>query len=246
MKKLFTLAFAVMLSTSMVMAQSNDATVSQTGNGSEATVVQAGSSHEAVVTQSSSFGTGHTAEVTQNGGDGNSANVLQDQANAEAYVVQTGSDNVAASKQSGYNVLNLDQVGDRNVLQGRTAGSRAFQKNGVGIFASDANYLNVVQTGDDNVAGVWQEHHAEGEILQTGDRNRADLYQTGAPGGAINSASITQSGNDHVASIRQIGDGNDATISQTLSIHAGLATIVQEGRRQQGITGSERKPVPGW
>ena len=228
MNRLFILALAWVLTTGSAFAQSNEADVTQNGNGSSATIEQQGSSQEAVVVQNSLFGTGHTADVTQSG-DANLADVSQGQANAEAYIRQSGTENVAKSQQSGYNVLNIEQVGNRNVLEGRTADSRAFQKNGTGIFADDANFLNVSQDGDDNVASVWQEHHASGVISQMGDGHYGMIYQTGAPGGAINAASISQTGSGHVAEISQVGDGNDASIDQSLSIHAGLATTSQTG-----------------
>src|SRR5690554_6715343 len=177
MKQVSTLIVAILLTAGMACAQNggNDAAVTQTGNGNNATVDQQGSSHGVVIDQDT-WGDGHNAEVYQNSGSSNSADILQDQRGADAYVEQIGSNNVAGLKQSGPNDANISQVGDGNRLGSyNNIANRAFQKNGTS-FAGDMNWLDLDQVGNSNDAGVWQEHHGEVTIYQAGDNNASRAY----------------------------------------------------------------------
>ncbi|SHF32839.1 Curlin associated repeat-containing protein [Fodinibius roseus] len=220
MKKLTTLLFVLLFTSSLAFAQSNEATIDQNGDSHEATVTQTGSESEVIVDQDSHFGTGHLAEVTQQFGSENYAFVDQDQANSEAFVTQSGSENESRSKQAGYNELTVDQIGSGNVLgaYGNYSGT-AYQKNGTGIFSSDKNELSLTQVGTDHKAGVWQEHHAEADIVQLGGifggNNKADVKQTGSPEEDINTAEIFQLGGDLVADINQNGEGNSSTVNSS-------------------------------
>ena len=213
MKKLIMFTFALVLTAGMAYGQSNTSSTTQTGNDNTATVDQDGNDNENVIVQSSSFGTGHTAEVDQDGST-NKNDILQDQANAEAYVTQSGELNSSSSKQSGFNILNVDQDGNGNILEGYDGRDRAFQKNGVGHFPSDMNELDVDQVGDGNIAGVWQEHHATATISQTGNGNEGQVFQTGTPEGALNEAEIYQNGDGNFTDVYQDGEGNGALVEQ--------------------------------
>lgn len=215
MKKLFTIAIGMLFVAAFAFGQSNQSTVTQNGSSNDASVDQTGPSNVSIIDQDQSFGGGHTAVVNQTsnpGAAGNLADLWQNQSSAEAYVTQVGASNQARSKQSGYNVLNVEQVGNGNVLgQYNDYSGRAFQKNGGGYFATDMNQLDLTQHGDANMAGTWQEHHAEAAIVQSGNENAGRVYQSGSPFGTINSASIDQNGDYNVADLHQFGDGNSAT-----------------------------------
>ena len=154
MKKASTLFVAMMLSAGMAFAQNNNASVTQAGDNNLATVGQMGSDHEAVVSQDT-WGTGHTAEVSQSGGSNSYSYIEQNQRGAEAFVTQIGSDNRSSLKQSGPNLATITQEGNDNILgQYSNLSKKAFQKNGTS-FANDMNWLTLNQTGNDNLAGVW-------------------------------------------------------------------------------------------
>lgn len=169
----------------MTFAQNNSAIQTQTGNDNDAIVDQAGNDNESIIDQTSSFGTGQYAEVDQNGSE-NESDILQDRANAEAYIHQLGSQNQSASKQSGYNILDVYQEGNNNILSGYGTRARAYQKNGSGIFTSDMNEIDLYQLGNGNEAGVWQEHHAEATISQIGEGNNTQIFQSGPAFGDLN------------------------------------------------------------
>ena len=222
MKKLILCIFAFMLTGSLLFAQSNSSNVTQSG-----------SQHKSIINQNSGFGSGHTAELSQQSGDLNFADVLQDQANAEAYITQTGSENESRTKQSGYNLMNVLQEGEFNVLGGySTLNARAYQKNGTGLWASDMNTLDLDQLGDYNEAGLWQEHHGEASVLQSGVRNEALVSQSGATSGGLNEVAIAQHGSRNLADAYQRGEGNKANIQQGIGSYFSndnTANVTQTG-----------------
>lgn len=239
MKKLFFLS-AMSLLTVVAFAQNNTATVSQTGNENEAVVDQEGADHEATITQSNWGLPAHFAKVEQKGGTNNEAWVLQDQRGATVTIDQIGSDNLAKIKQSGpndagvegSNEAGISQIGDNNEVLNHNFSGNAFQKNGTS-FDNDKNWLQVDQIGNENQAGIWQEHHNDATISQVGDGNDASVYQVSVAGGEVNVAGIEQEGNDNSASISQtrtdVMDGLDnwGSILQTGDLN--MATMVQEG-----------------
>lgn len=236
MKSMLHGILVVLLSFGVALAQNNTATTTQNGDGNSAEVTQAGTQNQAVVNQTQSFNDGHIAVINQtttDGSDGNLADVLQGQSSAEAYISQTGNANVSTSKQSGYNVLNVTQEGNDNVLGGYfNYADRAFQKNGGGSFASDMNVLSLTQTGSANMAGLWQEHHAEATIDQAGADNVARIYQSGAAFGDMNVATVAEYGDANTAELHQVGDGNKATAKlghPNYVSNLNMATIEQEG-----------------
>jgi hypothetical protein len=219
MKKLISLFVAVVFMTGMVVAQNNTATTTQNGNGNSATVDQQGSLHNSVINQKT-WGEGHDAVVNQNSGSNNFSDILQDQRGADAYVDQIGTDNVSGLKQSGPNEADIDQVGNRNIVGNTNYSDRAFQKNG-NSFASDKNWLDVDQIGDDNKAGIWQEHHAEAVVYQEGSMNETKVWQSGSATGDINSVDVTIFGDENMTDARQYGEGNG--ILMELGVYGGAS-----------------------
>ena len=211
MKKLTTLTVTLFFAAGITFAQNNGATVNQTGNGNNATVEQTGQLHQSSITQNT-WGTGHTAVVNQNSGDENFSDILQEQRGAEAYLNQIGSMNQSRLKQSGPNIANIDQEGNSNILgQYGNLSAAAYQKNGTS-FADDMNYLNLLQNGNGNKAGLWQEHHAEAVIQQTGNDNESRIYQSGTAGGTLNIASSYSMGDRNKTDIYQRGEEQDAKV----------------------------------
>jgi hypothetical protein len=212
MKRLVSLLVAVFFMTGMVVAQNNTATTTQNGNGNNAEVEQLGKDHESIIDQDT-WGEGHDAVVHQNSGDNNYSNLTQTQRGADATVDQIGSDNQSRLNQHGPNDAEIYQEGDGNVVGSYSdLQSKAWQKNG-NSFPSDKNFLDVDQVGNNNKAGVWQEHHAEATILQEGSANEAYVKQQSNPaGGTLNWADIDQDGTENFADIYQKGEGNDANV----------------------------------
>jgi len=233
MKKLIMFVFVSMLAGSVAFAQNNNSDVKQKGNDHSATVAQAGAQHQSLVDQDAHFGSGHTAEVTQESGMLNYSNVMQRQANSEAYILQTGSENESRTRQAGYNVVDVLQEGDYNILGAYgNLGNAAYQKNGGGMWASDMNNLDLDQLGNSNEAGVTQEHHGDATVLQSGNSNEAGVRQGGAAFGALNEVAIAQHGDINMADAYQSGEGNKATIGQGVSAYTSNdndASITQLG-----------------
>src|SRR5690625_2436378 len=95
MKNLFTFALVLVLSTGVVVAQSQ-AVVNQDGSGQAATVSQSGVNASAVVTQ---LGSDNDVSVSQeNGADGVVAEVTQAGENNSATVAQTHFGNQAGAR----------------------------------------------------------------------------------------------------------------------------------------------------
>ncbi len=151
MKKLFTLAFALVFSTGIAFAQNNESIVNQSGSSIDATVTQTGQDNYSELNQSEDFLDGHSATITQVG-DENYSNI------------QT---------QNGGGVADVYMEGDRNALVDwatRTKGGfGANQKNSLTSFDLDI-------LGSDNVVGMTQEF-GDGTVNITGDGNQVGLRQ---------------------------------------------------------------------
>lgn len=265
MKKINFLA-AALLCGGVAFAQSNSSQTTQNGNGNSADVDQTGSSNSSIINQTQSFNGGHTADVTQEG-TSNLSDLLQDQSSAQATVIQKGgADNEVRLKQSGNNeASDIYQEGSRNIVGSYSnIANRAFQKNGTGSFPNDKNTLDIEQIGEDNKIGLWQEHHATASLIkQEGDFNEAYIYQSGAPQNAIQSVSLTQTGDDHYADMNFYGEGNDFSLTQTGNANVGdnglgnevdldvtgdgnMGTLSQDGTENYGdidVTGSNNLTV---
>ena len=212
MKKLVSVFVAVMFMTGMVMAQNNEATTTQNGNGNNADVEQLGNDHESIIDQDT-WGEGHDAVVNQNSGGNNFSNLIQTQRGADATVDQIGSENQSRLNQHGPNDAEIYQEGDGNIV-GRYSDLQlnAKQKNGTS-FPNDKNFLDVKQLGNNNKVGVYQAHHADAKFLQEGSANEAYVKQQSNPaGGTLNWADVAQDGTENFADIYQDGEGNDAHV----------------------------------
>jgi len=223
MKKLLTLSTALLFTAGAAFAQSNDATLTQTGDDNDATVEQIGMDNEAELTQ---------------GFDG------QGQDGAIGSIFQDGTENSATLKQRAWgddsNEHYIDQVGESN-----TATVRAFNGDNFGIveqFGAD-NSASMVQSGTGHGS----------VIIQTGEENYAYSSSTAGSGNltgivqgipdalpgmgglqpmALMSTAIPSSGNtatlgvkgsNNMAGILQIGVGNSAGTNPQYSGDKGIS-----------------------
>ena len=192
MKKLLTVAVAMLFVAGFAFGQGNVADIAQDGNSNSAAVAQAGASHEAYIDQ---FGT-NVAEVDQYGGDDNYADIDQGAAGSAisdpgtpsyngdwiggAYIEQNGSDNDASItvRRSGAGA-SIFQEGSRNEAH-QDLGStqhRTTNWNRMG--------LDIDQIGDDNYADQktmfsFGMFGIQGmALVQEGDKNTATQLSRG-------------------------------------------------------------------
>lgn len=194
-----------LLTYSLVQAQNNQSTITQTGTSLSANIGQNGSGLTGTISQTaasttanaetsgiiSQTGTGHTAGISQNDGtQGNAAIVTQ-------RGTTPGSNSATISQSNGSGGTGLRSTDPA------TAGS------GLG------NYATVSQTGSSNKADVVQDGAGT-----TKNFGFIEQFGTGNGSGSTGPVSITQSGsNDNRAEIRQGTammnvSGNGATINQ--------------------------------
>src|SRR6056297_1126732 len=146
MKKLLTLSTALLFTAGAAFAQSNDATLTQTGDDNDATVEQIGMDNEAELTQGfngqgqdgalgdiSQDGTDNSATLNQRAwgdddnehyidqvGEGNSASVNAFNGNNYGFVEQFGAENSAKMDQAGTGHTSLIlQTGEENYAYSR-------------------------------------------------------------------------------------------------------------------------------
>ncbi|GAB2631205.1 hypothetical protein [Belliella aquatica] len=280
-----TFAMAQNTATTTQTGNGNGAETTQTGNNTS-TTTQAGPNNIAETTQvgqnsasinQSNFATpGHFASISQQGdqgsaGIGNSADIVQQQRGASATIEQVGDNNRAGLTQAGPNdagtavatTAGIYQKGNDNLLStvngngviGNANGS-AYMQNGTS-FPNDKSFLQVDQLGDGNKAGVYLMGGTDASILQDGNLNSASINSQSNATGALNLASIAQTGDentaridqgprgsslfsgddnhasigqdgfDNTASINQFGEGNRATLTQLGDLN--LGTISQTG-----------------
>src|SRR5690625_4927041 len=161
MKKLFTLVFALMLSTCVAMAQDNAALVNQAGEGNSSTIGQngdrnvadtqhVGNDNVASISQAGTrvhantvYGSGEAGRgplgITQTG-NANSGAIQQEGTGVRAGITQTGDANTATLSQVGSTPLNayITQIGEGNAASIDQSGSWGD--------------INVEQVGTQNVA----------------------------------------------------------------------------------------------
>ena len=232
MKKLFTLAFALVFSTGIAFAQNNDSDVSQSGGDNEATIQQVGSNNESDLSQSNfsngSFlgheagiyqdGADNVADVLSDGGTGtnvvdldqlgtsNDATIAQKWGQNTAEVLQDGMDNEANVQHRGsyQSSADVDQIGAYNFAEILDIGQTGSNPNTL-------NEASIMQKGNDNIAGILQEGDGNKAASTIGPydshRNSTNIHQDGNG----NDASFTmQAGDDNVVKIDQVGDQNDS------------------------------------
>jgi minor curlin subunit len=173
-------------------SQRNFADIDQSGDWNEATQSQYGQGFDAIVDQS---------------GDHNYAIQTQDGNAFSAEILQSGSHNWASQTQDGQrNIAEIEQSGDHNEATQEQFGSQSHPLDGE---------LNILQTGNFNVAFQYQDNTETGSFAttyQSGSNNFAEQNQVG-PG-------------DNYASIEQLSDWNTAVQNQTGSENN--AVIVQD------------------
>jgi hypothetical protein len=200
MKNILTLAFAIMLSSSIVMAQNNAALVDQVGSDNTGTIAQSGSANVADTKQ---IGDGNDATITQVGSNLH-ANTIYGSGEAGRGpwgIYQLGDENIGSISQEGVGVrASIIQEGDGN--------SASIDQDGT---APLGGY--VYQYGDDNTASLNQQGKwASAQIEARGDGNTASIEQisTGGQNATRSDVSVFTSGSDNVITGSQEGRSNDA------------------------------------
>ena len=226
MKKLFTLAFALVFSTGIAVAQNNDATIDTDGDRNSASITQQSNANlsEASITQT---GDANTGDLTQQNGFYH-----------EATLEQVGDRNSATLTQDNTNTFaDLYQEGNGNTIVGFQR-SRLF--GGPGVSISD---LEVDQIGSGNYVDVDMDAESPtgepktnvADIDQDGDRNTVLLSQNRSDfssnsGNGLNSASISQVGNGNYTDAAQ--DGRGQALEQSVMGDRNDLFSTQEGRFQ--------------
>lgn len=233
MKRLFSLIVLVFFMTGMVVAQSNEATTNQEGNGNTAEQTQTGADNDALI---------HQGDFK---GEGGSMNYQND---GEAYQEQMGDGNEATIKQrsgswTGGNFSDQYQVGDGNKATATffNASNESYQtqmgnQNESFIqIAGDGNEVQHVQYGDGPGEGfsypgsfsqspegteeAGEYNYAKTRILKgsgmSADHNTAVIFQEGNSNmadqyvrGDHNEVFTNQDGIANIANVEQIGYNN--------------------------------------
>ena len=245
MKNIATLLVALVLSTGMVFAQSNEYTLEQTGNDNNASATQIGLENEAFI-QQGGFGGGsvqsnNATAVIEQVGAHNDARINQRQGwpggtlPSLHTISQEGQRNEAFLETfNGANDGHIMQLGLDNIAQGRQS--------------SEGGFISISQTGDVNTADAdqLQSSGASAVIVQEGSENIAETYQRGGD----NAMEIGQYGVSNTARSHQNGAGNLGVIYQEGVNHTGSQwvsgddnTVIQSqtgerNRQRLEITGS--------
>ncbi|MFP8488069.1 hypothetical protein ACKGJO_03135 [Gracilimonas sp. Q87] len=227
MKRLMTVLAAVLFTTGMAFAQSNQATINQIGDD-------------------------HVATVQQDNGIGNQATVDQEAVD-QIFSTDPAEDNYAFVQQinGNYNRVDLDQGGNGDYADVRQNGYR----NEADMMQKGPNdtdhYATLVQTGNYNTVDMFQDHNDNAtftavqtgnnndilsnqnggtsfstllmDFIQTGNRNSIDARQNQGAATALiyqlnsddNSAITRQTGGGHWLRVDQYSDNNTANITQT-------------------------------
>ncbi|MEX0722712.1 MAG: hypothetical protein WD053_02480 [Gracilimonas sp.] len=226
MKKLTTLLVAILFTGGMAIAQSNNATVDQTGDDHEVTISQVGTLNSSNIDQTADAGRFGDdvaeATITQEGAS-NEVNLSQRAfyGDAEASITQLGDGNrVEGTAQGedfrqnhGLNIIDVFMQGNDNVLSGSQSEA---QKN--------VNSLYVDMLGNSNTMNTFQ-HYGYADVILDGDNNIVDLSQrSNHPStsqtayidvfGSDNSASVMQTGQSHTANVNVTGNSNTSSITQ--------------------------------
>lgn len=207
MRNLFTLAIALMLTTSLAMAQSNNANIDQVGSTNDGKIVQDGSNNAASLGQGENTaaftvwypGVGQVAvDLTSGTSHGNIALITQAGHQNTALATQGGG---SASAYATNNSIDITQDGQFNLAE---TGQGTY--NGVAIGSSHT----VDQLGQQNVAKVAQGSATNGRveysdalILQHGNSNWGRIDQGRGHVATHSFAEISQIGNSNTAHVLQ-------------------------------------------
>lgn len=239
MRKLFAL-LTIVLFAGFMMAQSNTATVQQTGDNQNANVSQVGSVNKSTVTQFTDNSGAQQSDVIQSGVQ-NESWVTQNQTGGgsntpanTAYIKQIGNNNFGYQFENapGYNsgqTQSAEQYGSDNTLnqtisQGYTTGQISYQNGNHDI--ATQNHNSAYQFSNIQTWGDYSEAH------QTADGTKANLH-IAQYGGNYNYAKQNFSGNfafvpGNTGDIIQNGAGNSAYQTLTGTEHNSM-DLVQTG-----------------
>lgn len=236
MKKSTIITIAFLFAAVSAFAQSNDASVEQTGDNNSATVDQVGDLNYTSLSQED----GATADIDQIDASesfvslsqigGSSATILQNNKNsvqgfsdqpstpqASKLATQSGSGSTMEITQlSNFNQAYVDQLGDNNSMS-------ILQDGGISNIArvmqdGSGNSVNIDLLGSIN--RVKAEQYGVGNsatVSVTGDHNNESnggtsfLYQDGMD----NTASVTVTGDYNFYDVSQVGNSNTATVTQS-------------------------------
>jgi hypothetical protein len=198
-------------------ADDNVAEAIQQGRQNETSLIQSGLRNNALSEQGTGLGIseGNRVNITQGAGDFlvEFPPVGSLSADNFAYALQNGDDNSAMiSQDHDNNEADSDQDGDDNAVQIVQTSNR--------LFAADGHLADVEQDGDDNEALVEQDGLGGSNMAYTtqeGAYNEAyqTQYNTGGAGADVNTATIDQLDSYNARAYQsQVGEGNDASISQ--------------------------------
>lgn len=267
MKQLLTAVVFMLISTALV-AQSNSAVTTQTGNTNDSKVTQAGGNQDATVTQTGNLNNSkvnqftdnlgtQTAEVIQ-GGNSNGAKVEMDQTGGgtpssnSAYINQAGNLNNSFQKVNapGYN-------GDQHVVGNQTGNNNNLDQR---ILHGYTDQFEATQVGNRNTTTqrMPSATHNKGVVNQEGNDNSARQDLSGGNNGYGAPIKIKQIGNWNVADqdfvstqtfshkndglVSQVGNGNYAK-QDVLGKNAEVASEVigNNNDTRQFITGASDK-----
>ncbi len=212
---------------SPAFAQSNDSTVTQTGEDNEANVTQAGSDNSSTITQDGTLrpaasadgvsnratvgqrGTGGISEVDQTGDNGAFVTQATTSQDVLSTIIQEnaggGAINVASAIQRGLGGGEGSLTG--SIIEQTGNAGRARVRQEVGTVDADSV---LTQSGLREFAEVFQiEGAALSGVDQSGTDLLAEVYQSGD-----NLSVIFQSGADNSIGVRQDGEGNFSGITQ--------------------------------
>lgn len=224
MRKSFVLA-AVVFAAAITFAQSNQASVSQTGYYSTANVIQGinletlhGGGNSASLYQTGNFQYGHIFQL----GTSNTAVLNQTDSDPaeESFIEQTGDFNTAYTDFT-FGYTKQTQRGDGNTSQfdakygswpainggiQTQIGTANYAYAGIGG-TSFGNYISQIQTGNYNNAVIdGLDQSSSGFITQFGNNNSAEFYSSGSV--RLLDIYIDQSGDQNNAQLFDIGNGD--------------------------------------
>lgn len=206
----------------------NQITINQDGSQQVASVWQKGTSNQ--IESYQSYTGNSLGKVTFNGA-GTNAPFKQDGTSNYLLNVQYGSNNVVTGSQTGAsNVVNTKQSGN-----GSTA---SFTQNGTTNRAYNTqegtDILTVDQSlGPNNYVLNTQYDYAAAYIKQVGSGNSSTGTQSQGYNYALNTATVTQIGNDNNSVYSQTGQNNNLTVSQ--GGNANLSNVAQSGGGNQAV-----------
>ena len=260
---------ALVSSSLISFAQGNQADIQQHGTNNSHTVQQTGASEILTLIQGTAADPSHRseAEVTMNGLS-NEVYIVQAGEEHAARVTAEGESNNIRIAQSGFlQVANVEVLDNASPVGNQVDVQQQGETNGaaVSIQGGSGHDFQIRQAGADNSASIRQYYSSDNvfSIDQQGAANQARIQQESFDDG--DQATITQNGvanaarisladadgisptRDNLATIEQVGGGNNATIEQKTPsailytadapalIANNEASIIQHGNRNNAL-----------